>query len=83
MFNPPRLWGYNRPLLFMQEKSNICKQVHGVAALCTWLLDVSDADDVWPVLQSFGKEGIGHSQNDWRPVERHIRGMELNTSATN
>lgn len=83
MFNPPRLWGYDLSLLFMQKKSNICELVHSVAALCTCLLYVSDADDVRPVLQGFGKEGIGHSQNDWRPVERHIRGMEVNTSATN
>lgn len=67
----------------MQEKSNIYKLVHTVAELYTCLLYVSDADDVRPVLQGFGKEGIGHSQNDWWPVERHIRGMELNTSATN
>lgn len=43
------------------------------AASRTCLLQVPDADDVRPVLQCFGKEGIGHAQDDRRPAgERRV-----------
>lgn len=44
-----------------------------VAASHTCLLQVSDADDVRPVLQRFGEEGIGHAQDDRRPAGREGR----------
>lgn len=37
----------------------------------TCLLHVSDADDVRPVLESFGKKRVRNSQNDRRPTVQH------------
>lgn len=37
----------------------------------TCLLHVPDADDVRPVLESFGEEWVRNSQNDRRPTAQH------------